>query len=127
MSPDDAMVLKTITPHENIALVDYIIERSDESSYTTVLTNVYLSGLPGLDIHQNCAAISSLVRLGLLQTYIDSRIADKNAYWPFKETHFFKELSIETLRFYPGKKASIHEYLGRLTVLGENFVSVCVQ
>lgn len=127
MSPDDARVLKTIAPHDAIALVDYIFEKSDESSYSAVLTNVYLSGLPDLDVHQNCAAISSLARLGLLQIHTDSHIVDKHAYSLFKETRFFKDLVSEACRFYPGKKASTNEYLGRLTALGENFVSICVQ
>lgn len=75
--------------------VDYIVTDSANNSQRLELTNIYLSGLPNIDIFKECATISSLSRLGILNIDKTRFITDTSIYKPYKETPFFKALAEE--------------------------------
>lgn len=52
---------------------------------------------------------------------------DDSIYESFKETEYYKILSIQTESLNKPKKLEIKKYFGCLTPLGENFFEVCVQ
>lgn len=52
---------------------------------------------------------------------------DDSVYKPFKETEYYKFLSIQTESLNEPKKLEIKKYFGCLTPLGEDFFEVCVQ
>ena len=54
-------------------------------------------------------------------------LVDDSVYKPFKETEYYKFLSIQTESLNEPKKLKIKKYFGCLTPLGENFFEVCVQ
>lgn len=126
MSPTDAKILKTIPLKSNIPLVDYIVTDSANNSQRLELTNIYLSGLPNIDIFKECATISSLSRLGILNIDKTRFITDTSIYKPYKETPFFKALAEEKSYPHSTLKADLKKYLGNLTPLGQNFVVTCV-
>lgn len=126
MCPIDAKVLRTIPTKGNIPIVDYIVENREKMQYSIELSNIYLSGVPGIDIFKECSAISSLQRLGLLYIDLSSTLSDEQFYTPYLETDFFKELSRTTLCKSSSSVATLHKYLGKLTPLGQNFVATCV-
>lgn len=127
MSPTDARVLKTIPLNSLIPIVDYVVDDKSKGTHTIRLSNVYLSGLKGLNIFKECASISSLTRLGLLSVDTSTCIYPTTVYGPYSETPFFKKLFDDVRREDPPKKAVIAKYYGKLTPLGQNFVRVCVQ
>ena len=54
-------------------------------------------------------------------------LVDDSIYESFKETEYYKILSIQTESLNKPKKLEIKKYFGCLTPLGENFFEVCVQ
>lgn len=127
MSPIDALILQTMNPKDNFPLVDYVIEDQRTDSYEVILSNVYITSLPNINIENSRSAISSLHRLGIIEIDTQSYIMNESVYIPYKETDYYKNLSSDTIRRYPSKRSGVHEYSGHITPLGQNFFEVCVK
>ncbi len=126
MSPIDARVLKTIPVEGLFPVVNYINAKKDGSAFSVELSNVYLSNIPDINIFQECTAISSLVRLGIINVNFESYIFDENAYELYNETKYFKQLADTICHTQPSRKADMQKAIGSLTPLGQNFVVTCV-
>lgn len=127
MSPLDAKILKSLDPRDSFPLVDYILEDYSNNSFNTLISNVYIPSVPEISIEQACSSISSLSRLGIIKIITNASLVDDSVYKPFKETEYYKFLSIQTESLNEPKKLKIKKYFGCLTPLGENFFEVCVQ
>lgn len=126
MNADDARILKTIPLTGNIPIVDYIVVDRTNNSHSLKLANVYLSELSDIDIFRECASISSLIRLGILNIDTNLSITNQTVYKPYTETPFFKSLADESEYQNSTLKAKLKKYVGNLTPLGQNFVATCV-
>lgn len=126
MSVDDARILKTIPLKSNIPIVNYIIVDKTNNAHSLKLANIYLSELSDIDIFRECASISSLARLGLLNINTNSFIPNESVYKPYTETPFFKDLVEEKNPSNSTFKADLQKYVGNLTPLGQDFVVTCV-
>lgn len=127
MSPLDAKILKSLDPRDSFPLVDYILEDYSNNSFNTLISNVYIPSVPEISIKQACSSISSLSRLGIIKIITNASLVDDSVYKPFKETEYYKFLSIQTESLNEPKKLKIKKYCGCLTHLGEDFFEVCVQ
>ena len=127
MSPLYAKILKSLDPRDSFPLVDYILRDYSDNSFNTIISNVYIPSFSEISLEQACSSISSLNRLGIIKIITDASLVDDSIYESFKETEYYKILSIQTESLNKPKKLEIKKYFGCLTPLGENFFEVCVQ
>lgn len=121
MSSLDAKIIKTFknSSLNGLPICQYIVYQND--GYTVLLENVYLNyDTPYLP---ECSlAISSLVRLGLLNASYEKHLTGENTYTPFTEHFWFKKLQQNLTNH----KVSIQKGVVSLTPLGQSFIKVCV-
>lgn len=127
MSPLDARILKTLEPNRDFPLVDYVLQDRNSATYDIQLSNVYLPPFPDVTIEEVSFSISSLERLGIITIDKLSRLSDRNAYFSYENTDYYKSLLSTTSRYYPHKKVNLRKYLGCLSAFGQNFFEVCVK
>ena len=122
MSVIDAQIIKRFKagPFSGIPICNYVISY-ELGGFTSLLENVFVE-LPqfGLDICSQ--SISSLVRLGLIQTSINLELNNPDYYKLFELHSWFYLLKKE----FPNKKIDIQKGVASLTPLGRSFARVCI-
>ncbi len=123
MSVLDATILKRfrIELYAGIPICNYRVSMFGQSGYVMARENVFL-GLPGMSLEISSASISSLARLGLIQTHFDIFFDDPNRYEIFKQHSEFLHLQ----KSYPDGSVFIDKGVAKLTPLGQLFVAVCI-
>lgn len=123
MSPLDAVIIKIFkdSPVIGFPLCQYVLY--NDASFKILLDNVFLEH-PNTYPPDNSLSISSLSRLGLLETSYGQYIVEDNddLYITFKNHPWHKFLQ-EKL---PDQTVDIRKGVVRLTPLGRSFTQVCV-
>lgn len=122
MSPLDAKNFELF--HAQLPVAEYYQKKNNQDIQRTVLTNVFVANKEETNLKLQSMSISSLVRLGLIETdYISSLLSDKY-YVDFLTTEYFLELS---KRSKPRWIAGVRFGRARPTPLGRAFRSVCLE
>ena len=123
MSPLDAVIIKIFknSPISGFPLCQYILRI--DSSFKILLDNVFLEN-PDTSPPNNSLSISSLSRLGLLETSYGQFIVEENndLYVPFRNHLWYQLIQKE----FPDQTIDIKKGVVRLTPLGRSFTQVCV-
>lgn len=126
LSPLDAQML-TIMRYANatggIAIADYVQKPSDHG-YVPLLECVPESFPDGCDVTSVSRSLGSLQRLGLIHISMDTHFTDENRYHIFYESFLY--VGFEKLTARDGCKLDINKGVARLTLLGNDFVNVCL-
>ena len=119
MSPNDAFLIREFKRIYKYPLCN--IKYVDSKGYFRVLfKNLVLIGR-GTE-HERSVSVSSLIRLGLLETPHGEFINDPPQYAPFKRTTAY----LSQLAIYPANQLQIEELKIQLTPLGRLFLECCV-
>lgn len=121
MSPLDATIIKIFKGSSvtGFPLCQYRL--LGNPGYQILLDNVFLEH-PSTYPPDNSLSISSLSRLGLLETSYVQYITDEARYVPFKNHLWYNLLQKQ----FPGQTVDIQKGAVRLTPLGRSFTQVCV-
>ena len=126
LSPFDAQMLVLMRDyhvHSGIAVVDYI-RRQKDGGYA-VLMDCVPAVVPGpCSIEAATRSLMSLQRLGLIEIPRDIQFSDNNLYESFLHTPLYKQYSEEWDQC--EYKVDIQKRVARLTVMGLDFVNVCL-
>lgn len=133
MSPLDAELLKTFFFQNMQPICEYRLISTDlngHKHYKTLKSNVFLVGeCDGFEdtITKRSVAISSLVRLGMIEIQYGQTIADKNndidLYKNFHETHLY--LKYAKTQYEDGDRLSVEKGFAKLTPLGNTLLHTC--
>lgn len=123
MSPLDANIIKCFkgSSSDGLLICQYNLNDSSGGGITTLLDNVFID-YPTSNLPECSLAISSLIRLGLLQVDYDTFILPKDKYTAFREHSWFQTLQED----YPNQTVYVKEGRVWLTPLGQSFVKVCI-
>ncbi len=121
MSPFDAEIIKVFKDSKINGLPICQYELKTDKGFSTLLDHVFLE-YPSTDLAACSLSISSLIRLGLLETTYTSWLLREDIYTPFEQHPWFKMLQGE----FPDKKISIKKGRVLLTPLGRSFTKVCI-
>lgn len=124
MSPLDAVIIKIFkgSPISGLPICQYrLIDILGTQGYRILLDNVFLAH-PNTYPPNNSLSISSLSRLGLLDTSYDEWIINEDRYAPFKNHLWYKFLQEK----FPNQTVDIQKGIALLTPLGRSFTQVCV-
>lgn len=127
LSPLDAQMLCILRNRHNgngIAVVNYIRKHDQQSGYSILAENIPADMPPNCTPYAAALSLVSLVRLGLVDIPADAHFVDEERYSIFEQTPLYVELNHQAIFF--GFKLDMQKYIARLTVLGKEFVSVCL-
>lgn len=129
LSPLDAQMLKVVSKwqkHGGIAIVDYnrVNEESNGGGYNVLFECIPAEVPNGCTPESAARALSSLQHLGLVRIPEDAHFVHKSRYDVFQNTPLYEDLS-KRAKIH-GYKLDIHKRIAKLTDLGKDFVSVCL-
>ena len=126
LSPFDAqmlVIMRDYHVHSGIAVVDYISTQKDDGY--TVLMDCVPAVFPGPCSAETAArSLVSLQRLGLIESPREIQFTDNDLYESFLHTPLYKQYSEELDQ--SKYKVDIKKRVARLTVMGLDFVNVCL-
>lgn len=126
LSPIDAQMLTFMRDANTvggIAVVDYI-GKSNEHGYVPLLECVPETNLDGCEIKTLSRSLCSLQRLGLIHISMDAHFTNEKRYHIFYESLLYGNLQERAAR--DGYKLDIQKGVAKLTLLGKDFVNVCL-
>jgi len=126
MSPLDARMLKLFRDWESqggIALAHFI-RRGEKPGFNVLIENVPECTPPNCSQEDAARSVMSLKRLGLISIPEDSHFTDSERYDQFLSSPLYQQLSSTVMQY--GYKLDIKRHVGRLTILGRDFVKVCL-
>lgn len=123
MSPVDAVIIRIFKGSSVIGFPICQYRLRNNSSFKILLDNVFLEP-PNAYLPDNSLSISSLSRLGLLETSYEQYIVEENndPYIPFDNHPWHRFLQEK----FPNQTVDVRKGLVRLTPLGRSFTQVCV-
>lgn len=124
MSPLDAIIIKIFkgSSVNGLPLCQYrLFDILGTQGFQILLDNVFLAH-PNAYPPDNSLSISSLSRLGLLETSYDRCITNEDLYVPFRKHPWYKFLQEK----FPDKTVNIQKGVALLTPLGRSFTNVCI-
>lgn len=126
MSPLDAQNISLFSYRSYYPICDYCIGYKDEL-YDDYYKNIFLANLHETDLVVQSISISSLERLGLVQSNYQI-VLNEELYKPFEETSLFHALKSELCKNKFPKPRTIYIKKGiiNLTPYGKLFVKSCV-
>lgn len=133
MSPLDAELLRTFFFQDMQPICEYRLTSTDvngHKQYNILKSNVFLAGkCDGLEdtISKRSVAISSLVRLGIIEIQYGEKLSRQNSdvdlYKDFFETPLY--LKCAQTQYEDGEKISVEKGFAKLTPLGYNLLHTC--
>lgn len=126
LSPLDARMLQVFHDHHShggIAIVNYI-KKTNGDGFENLLEFIPAYMPDCCPPTAAAKSIVSLQRLGLIQIPADVFFSDDGRYARFYNTQLYRELHRKSIMF--GYTLDIKKRVARLTPLGEDFVSVCL-
>lgn len=126
MSPLDAQMLKILARYQvngGISIVNYrrVLK---ETEYTPIVEYIPEQTPDNCPPEIAARSIVSLQRLGIIQIPADGYFVSENRYTSFQNTPLYKELNRHASIY--GYKLKMEKHLAKLTTLGQDFVSVCL-
>ena len=121
MSPLDAAVIKIFKNSSASGFPLCRYQKSQNKGHVTLLENVFLH-YQTLDLAESSLAISSLVRLGLIETTYETPFTNDNWYTPFSEHPWYCMLKNK----FPNNTITVDKGRAFLSPLGRSFVRVCI-
>lgn len=127
LTPLDAQNLSCFCNFEGIflPLAEYRSLSRQGAGYQILQTNVFLSNPSEQSIEKQAISISSLSRLGLVETSYLRWFIDDSIYQAFYKTTLYHEC-LQAIARYPDKTFEVARGQVYLTPLGEAFISVCL-
>lgn len=119
MSPLDARNLLLLKEKMHLPICHLKMLQSPDSSYAYLNRNIFIINPDNIDIEKTSQSISSLTRLGLIESPQGVHINDANAYRPYDDF-----LHIIKLRM-PNFNLEIEKRIIQLTPFGESFLQIC--
>lgn len=119
MSPLDARNLLLLKEKMHLPICHLKMLKSPDSGYTYLNRNIFIINADNIDIEKTAQSISSLTRLGLIESPYGVLINEASAYFAYDEF-----LRITKLRL-PGFNLEIEKRIIQLTPLGESFLQIC--
>lgn len=123
MSPRDASNLSLFNKNQNLPIVELLLVNREEDIYKPILSNVFLYNKKFSNIYNQSFSITLLERLGLLKTDYKSHLSDASWYEIYNESLEFKEI---TSKFENQGIIQIEKGFVETTVLGQNFIDICL-
>lgn len=121
MSPLDATIIKTFKNSSTSGFPLCRYQKVQNKGHITLLENVFLNYQTS-NLAESSLAISSLVRLGLLETTYEESFTNDSLYTPFTEHPWFHMLKKQ----FPNATITIKRGRAFLSPLGRSFVRVCI-
>lgn len=119
MSPLDARNLLLLKTKTHLPICHLKILKSPDSGYTYVGKNLFIVNSDNIDIDITAQSISSLTRLGLIESPYGVCINDNNAYLAYDE--FLRIVKSKQ----PDRNLELEKRIIQLTPFGESFLQIC--
>jgi len=126
MSPLDAQMLKIFHRYEKrggIAIAHFI-RRGTQVGFSVLIENIPEFVPAGCTQENAARSIVSLQRLGLISIPEDSHFTDDKRYDKFLTSPLYLQLLSKAKQY--GYKLDIQRHIAMLTILGRDFVNVCL-
>ena len=120
MTPLDCKILLSVVIPMHLPICD-IKSISPNGGFTVIQQNVFLCIPECINVIANAQSISSLIRVGLLESPYDTFINDTNSYNIYLESDYYKNLKSRRTDL----NLDIIRKIIRLTPLGSTFINVC--
>lgn len=128
LSPLDAQMLCILrnshVSRGGIAVVNYVAKNDKNTGYTVLRENIPADMPPNCTPDDAARSLVSLTRLGLVDIPSDAHFTDDDRYTVFEQTPLYQDCSTQAIFF--GRKLEMKKHIAKLTVLGKDFVSVCL-
>lgn len=127
LSPLDAQmlcILRNSHDGRGIAVVNYIAKNDKQPGYGILRENIPADMPPHCTPDDAARSLVSLTRLGLVDIPADAHFTDADRYSVFEQTPLYQDCSNRAVFF--GHKMEMQKRMAKLTVLGKDFVSVCL-
>lgn len=127
LTPLEAQMLLVLRYSHNgngIAVVNYIRQDPPETGYSLLLENIPADVPDGYTAEAAARSLILLTRLGLVDIPADAHFTDNDRYSVFEQTPLYEKYRGSALR--QGFKLDMQKHVARLTMLGRDFVSVCL-
>lgn len=127
MTPDEARVLKKISPKSSfIPLIDLQVKMGSDRGYISILRNYTNIGDDICENPQKISAyIENLDRLKLISILEDTHLADKELYKPLEDSLGF--LAYKTLPLSEGQEFNTKQKSFYITAFGRTFIKTCLE
>ena len=127
LTPLEAQMLRLLYYRHNgngIAIVNYIRRDPPKNGYTLLLERIPTDVPDGYTPEAAARSLVLLTRMGLVDIPADAHFTDTDRYAIFEQTPIYKRFSDLALKY--GFQLDMQKCIARLTVLGRDFVSVCL-
>lgn len=127
MSENDAHLLMELKrKSSSLPIAEFREKFNPDGSFIARYTNLYISDIFNIPLHECSVSLSSLERMGLVNITYMEHIDNTNLYSPFYKTPTYASLSREIESFNRDSCIDLKKGMCSITPLGNQFIGACV-